>query len=159
MIESGTASIQDISTAIKDSMDIQEDDLATLLGMFRMRITQRLKNSQLTLKWQIEDMPPIQDFGPQQALHVLRILQEAVTNTIKHAQADRICLSTYLSTHKAGNASVIVELSDNGNGMSTTGKSGNGFKNMQHRACKAGGTLEVDSNSSGTRIRLLLPAT
>jgi len=168
MIESGKASIHDITTALKDSrndlrlmidsMDIQEDDLATLLGMFRMRITQRLKSSRLKLAWQVEDIPPIPDFGPRQALHVLRILQEAITNTIKHAQADSICLSAYPSPDKAGNASVIVELSDNGNGISTSGTSGNGLKNMQYRACKAGGILEVDSDTSGTRIRLLLPA-
>lgn len=169
MIESGKASIHDISTALKDSlddlrlmidsMDIQEDDLATLLGMFRMRITQRLKNSQLELAWQVEDIPPITDFGPRQALHVLRILQEAITNTIKHAQADQISLSAYPTEDDTGNTSVVIELSDNGNGISTSNTSGNGLKNMLHRARKAGGTLDLDSDSSGTRIRLLLPAT
>ncbi len=167
MIESGNASMQAIATALKDSlddlrlmidsMDIQENDLATLLGMFRMRIAQRLKNSQLTLRWLVDDIPPIQNFGPQQALHVLRILQEAITNTIKHAQANSICLSTYLSTHKAGNASVIVEISDNGNGITASNTLGNGLKNMHHRARMAGGTLEIHSDTSGTQIRLLLP--
>ncbi len=167
MIESGNANIDDITTALKDSLDdlrlmidsmgIQEDDLATLLGMFRMRISQRLKNSHIDIEWQVEDLPTIPNFGPRQALHVLRILQEAVTNTIRHAQADTINLSTCLHGNETGGTSIIVTLKDNGVGMQDTKTCGNGITNMYHRARMAGGSLKINSSNAGTSVQLTLP--
>ncbi len=168
MIESGKADLKTVGDAIKDSlndlrmmidsMDIAEDDLPTLLGMFRMRITPRLNNSSLGLEWHIDDIPPIPDFGPREALHVLRILQEAITNVIKHARANTVRLSTRAQQQSDGSTMVVIELSDNGSGLPSQAETGNGLKNMQFRASQIGAHVEMDSDVSGTRMRLMLPA-
>ncbi len=167
MIEAGQASMPDISAALKgslddlrlmiDSMDMAEDDLATMLGMFRMRIAPRLKNSQMALEWNIEDTPPIPGFGPREALQILRILQEAITNTIKHAQASKIRLSAYPCQLENGAFVVKVEVCDNGIGIKKSYQEGHGLKNMQCRALNIGATLQIDSGPSGTRVKLELP--
>jgi len=167
MIETGQASMPDITEALKeslddlrlmiDSMDIEEDDLSTLLGMFRMRITPRLKSSQTTLEWKVEDIPPIPSFGPYEALHILRILQEAISNTIKHAQAGTIRLSARKCLLKNGNPIVKIEILDNGKGISKSYKEGHGLKNMRRRALDIGATLHINSDPSGTMVSLALP--
>lgn len=166
MIESGHGSMPDVAEALKealtdlrlmiDSMDIENDDLNTLLGMFRMRIEPRLKNSQIKLLWKVGDLPAIKNFGPREALHILRILQEAITNIIKHAQSEHIHLSTQLQSEK-GEQSVIITLSDNGIGIPHNHLNGNGLKNMHRRAADAGIQLKISSSNKGTKVCLHLP--
>jgi len=165
MIESGQASIASISSALKDSlndlrlmidsMDIEEDDLTSLLGMFRLRIGPRLKNSHITLEWKVEDIPAISGFGPREALNILRILQESITNTIKHAQADHIQLATY-AYQQDQKTHVMIEIKDNGNGFSDERATGNGLRNMQQRANKSGYKLSIYSDNTGTKISISL---
>ena len=166
MIHSGNASLPTIADAIQDSlndlrlmidsMDISENDLETLLGMFRSRITPRLKKCDLTLNWHIDDLPPLKHFGPREALHILRILQETVSNSIKHAQADRLSLVARTLLHANGDTAISIELSDNGCGMADGRRDGKGLKNMRYRAQKIGARLHIDSDTTGTRVQLLL---
>ncbi len=166
MIHSGNASLSTVAEAIKDSlndlrlmidsMDISENDLETLLGMFRSRITPRLDKCDLKLSWHIEDLPPLKNFGPREALHILRILQEAVSNSIKHAQADHLSLVARALPQADGPTHISIELSDNGRGMGHAKAGGKGLKNMRYRAQKIGACLHIDSDTGGTQVQLLL---
>ncbi len=166
MIHSGNASLPTVANAIQDSlndlrlmidsMDISENDLETLLGMFRSRITPRLDKCALSLSWHIEDLPPLKHFGPREALHILRILQETVSNSIKHAQADRLSLVARALPQGNGDNAISIELSDNGCGMTDDRQDGRGLKNMRYRAQKIGACLNIDSDATGTRVQLLL---
>ncbi len=166
MIKSGNPSMESISRAIQyslndlrlmiDSMDMGEDDLNTILGMFRMRVEPQLKNSQIKLEWKIEDIPPIPNFGPREAINITRILQEAITNTIKHAHADSIYLATYYDNVN-GQPTINVVVSDNGKGFLMSENQGHGLKNMHYRVKEIGGSLIINSDSSGTKIHILLP--
>lgn len=168
MIESGSASLTEIKHAIKgslddmrlmiDSMDVMEDDLATVLGMFRMRITPRLKSSRLSLTWDIVDLPAIPDFGPCEALHILRILQEAFTNIIRHANASEIRLSAHLKQKDNGNPVVSIEIGDNGQGIEKDGQEEHGLRNMLWRTREINADLHFDSGPAGsTTVTLSLP--
>ncbi|NJN46539.1 MAG: hypothetical protein HC808_08730 [Candidatus Competibacteraceae bacterium] len=70
-----------------DSLEPVDDDLPTVLGMLRSRLQPQLQCRQLQVNWQVQDVPAIPEFGPQKVLQVMRILQEAITNVIKHARA------------------------------------------------------------------------
>ena len=165
MIHSGKASLQTVADEIKaslndlrlmiDSMDIGENDLETLLGMFRTRITPMLDNCALKLNWHVEDLPPLKHFGPREALHILRILQEAVSNSIKHAKADRLSLIARALPESNGGKAISIVLADNGTGMKQETPGGKGLKNMRYRAEKAGARLHIDSDATGTRVKLL----
>lgn len=87
--------------------------------------------------------------------HLLRIAQEAVTNSIKHAQAGQISVQLMFA-----DTEVTLEVSDNGNGFQandilTTGLGHFGLRGMRGRAAKIDGTLAIDSASNrGTTIRV-----
>ena len=140
-----------------DSLDPAGGDLLVLLGMVRMRIETRLSRQGLHFNWQVQDIPPIPGFGPERALQVLRIVQEAFTNILKHARAHTITVRTGESTNSDGQTNgVYVEIGDDGQGLRTPVR-GRGLGNMQRRAQRIGGILDVTSDTQGTCVRLWLP--
>jgi two-component system, NarL family, sensor histidine kinase UhpB len=85
-------------------------------------------------------------------LVVYRIAQEALTNTARHACASRVELSLL----RVG-ASVVLEVSDDGNGFDTS-RSGSGLRGMRERSTLVGGTLAITSTPGrGSTVRLAVP--
>jgi signal transduction histidine kinase len=90
------------------------------------------------------------------ALNLFHIVQEAVNNATKHAQATRIDVSLAI---EPGQAMLVV--ADDGCGIKPDAGGGMGLKTMRYRADLAGGTLQIDSSQAGgTSIvcRILNPA-
>jgi len=83
-----------------------------------------------------------------------RIIQEAVQNIAKHAEADSIGINFYL-IEETLNLIVV----DDGLGFDTKkNKKGIGLKNMKSRVAKLNGTIEVDSIvDKGTTITVAFP--
>ena len=92
------------------------------------------------------------------ALCVYRVVQEGLSNIVRHAHA------SYVLIHiSAGSAGVKLQLRDNGVGYMAQGtgavSSGCGLLNMQRRARDLAGFVHIVSNlDSGTQITLWLPA-
>ncbi|HLW02987.1 MAG TPA: GAF domain-containing sensor histidine kinase [Ktedonobacterales bacterium] len=85
-----------------------------------------------------------------------RIVQEALTNVVKHAHASRAIVR--LRMEKAG---VEAEINDDGRGFVWRESLGTsyGLRTMRERAERLGGKLEIDTQlGSGTRVRAHLPA-
>ena len=136
-----------------DSLESTENDLLTVLGNFRYRLEPRLKSSGIQLDWQVKDLPKLACLTPQNVLHVLRILQEAFTNILKHARANTVKVETGIA---GAPGKVYVSVSDNGIGLSNE-HPGHGLANMRRRAQAIGGTLDIVSAATGTMITLSLP--
>jgi signal transduction histidine kinase len=136
-----------------DSLESTENDLLTVLGNFRYRLEPRLKSSGIELDWQVQDLPALACLTPRNVLHVLRILQEAFTNILKHARANAVKVETGVAGVPA---QVYVCVSDNGIGVSND-HTGHGFANMRRRAQAIGGSLDIVSAATGTMITLSLP--
>jgi signal transduction histidine kinase len=136
-----------------DSLDPDADDVVTLLGMVRLRMGKRLLARGLSFRWKVTDLPPIPRLGPAEYLHLMRIVQEAIANVIKHAGASVIEVST---SHEAGPPEqVIVVVTDDGCGFDPRqARSGRGLHNMQQRAAAMGATLSVEGRHNGTCVRL-----
>lgn len=139
---------------IIDSLDPDEGDLAAVLGTMRLRLQPRLERNGIRIDWQVQDVPPIEGFGPEQALQVLRVVQEAIANVLKHAQATRVTLRTGTTDDATA---AYVEVEDDGCGLSDDAPGGRGLSNMRRRASSLGGTIEIASEHTGTRVRLSLP--
>ncbi len=139
-----------------DSFEPVDDDLGTVLGMMRMRLEKRLHNHELRFVWQVDDIPEIPDLGPHKVLHVMRILEEAVTNVIKHALASKIVVAAYEYELDAS-PGVAVDIVDDGKGIPEDSTAGYGLSNMQRRADIIGGRLLIESMSTGARIQLWMP--
>ena len=134
-----------------DSVESQES-LVTLLGMMRTRLEGLLADHGITFDWQIGDEPEAPVTGPSPNLNLARIVQEAITNVIKHADASVIRVATDAHT---------ITISDNGAGFdpqsARAGNGGHGIANMKRRANALGAQLEITSDATGTRIALEFP--
>ena len=89
------------------------------------------------------------------ASHIFRIAQEAVRNSIRHAQPTAL----HLSLTKDGEALVLL-VSDNGPGLPLTSRkeAGVGLRVMAHRAKLIGGEFSLESEpGKGTQIRCRVP--
>ena len=143
---------------IIDSADPMEGDLLVVLSNFRARNERRVQAGGLTFLWQVTDLPPMPDFGPHKILQVLRILQEALTNVLKHARATQVTVRTSTAQDNDGGTSVIVDVIDDGIGfVAGSASPGRGLGNMRRRAHELGGTVDIEATESGSRLRLTLP--
>ncbi len=155
LVDSLECALADLRLMI-DSFEPVDEDLGTVLGLVRMRLERRLRNHNLHFDWRVEDLPPIKDFGPHKVLQVMRILEEAVTNVVRHAQASRIIVSAREKLRE-GIAGIGVEIIDDGRGIDPAAPKGSGLENMRYRAQSIGGHLVVEAVQPGTAVRLWLP--
>ncbi|SFU52152.1 Signal transduction histidine kinase [Polaromonas sp. YR568] len=145
--------IDDLKLAI-DSLEPVEADLLLLLATLRFRLGPRLAGAGVSLRWEISDVPPLDWLDPRNALHILRILQEAFTNTLKHTRATQIRVTT-----GAEDGYVTVTVTDNGGGFSVAQAehAGQGLANQRRRAQAIGAEIVLTSSDVGTTLTLKLP--
>ena len=85
---------------------------------------------------------------------LLRIAQEFIQNSLKHAQCNSIKLNL-----SQNSGFIIMELSDDGHGFVIAQKHtlGSGLQNMKKRTEIIGGLFDLKSDSSGTSLTIKLP--
>jgi two-component system sensor histidine kinase UhpB len=123
------------------------DAVADLVAAWRTRQTG------VALLLQVED--PLPQLGAAQSICAYRILQEALTNAIRHAAARQIMVSV-----SAGPEELIVRVVDDGSGLPPGWEqSGHyGVRGMRERAVASGGNLELISEpGKGTQVVARLP--
>ncbi|HEV8692025.1 MAG TPA: ATP-binding protein, partial [Ideonella sp.] len=137
-----------------DSLEPIEHDLVTLLASLRHRLGRRLEAAGLAMRWEVDDLPPLPWLNPPDALQVLRIVQEVLTNVLKHAAAHTVRISTSL---RGGHVQVLIE--DDGLGFEAASPNGGrGLRHLVQRAARLGGRLVIDSAPGrGTQVTLDLP--
>lgn len=87
----------------------------------------------------------------EQALEIYRIIQEAVTNAIKHSGATSIAIGLL---KRDNNYSVVI--SDDGTANIKTDNEGIGIRTMRQRAEDIGAKLELFHGSYGHTVKLVL---
>jgi len=92
-------------------------------------------------------------------LVLFRFMQEAVTNIHRHSGATRAWI-----TISRSDGHVTAEVRDNGSGMSPerlsqirSGGSGVGIRGMRERIRQFQGSMEIDSDTTGTKISVAIP--
>lgn len=90
------------------------------------------------------------------ALAVYRIIQEALTNIVRHSGADHVAVKL-----RKNNRWLTVTVDDNGCGIENAGLNGSssfGLLGMRERAIILGGSLKIESSpSGGASIQLTIP--
>jgi len=152
------SALDDIRLMI-DSLDPVDEDIVTVLAMFRSRIEPRLRYSGISIRWQVQDVPAITGFGPEKVLQLMHILHEVVTNIIKHAQADLIIFRTGVHRSPSGKVQVYVEIEDNGKGFGDEQEYGRGIANMHYRAKEIRAKLKLLNSEHGVVVQLLFQTT
>lgn len=146
--------IDDLKLAI-DSMEPVDKSLLLLLATLRFRLGPRLESAGIKLQWQIENIPTLDWLDPRSALHILRILQEAIANIIKHTSATEVHIATSIE-----DGCVLVTVADNGGGFDVAkalDSMGKGLSGQRDRAAAIDANIHWQSNQKGTCVHLKLP--
>ncbi|MES2048483.1 MAG: ATP-binding protein, partial [Pseudomonadota bacterium] len=90
------------------------------------------------------------------AISAYRIIQEALSNVVKHAGATQVDIS--IAIHQEENQ-LGIDINDNGRGFDTDAlSSGIGITGMRERVYAFDGTFKLTSTAgSGTRLAITLP--
>lgn len=87
---------------------------------------------------------------------VYRIVQAALDNTVKHAEASRVVVEV---VEDNGREEIVVSVSDNGNGFDPASrKEGGGLRGMRDWVAVLGGSLEIRGGAGqGTAVCAAVP--
>jgi signal transduction histidine kinase len=139
-----------------DSLEPVNGDLTSVLGSLRVRISRRLALAGVRMNWHVEDLPTLSDLGPKKVLDIARIVQEAITNALKHSGCREITI--HAGRVIADDAQIEIRIADDGRGMEAPGRTGgHGLASMRRRAADLSASLSIDSSAAGTRVALRLP--
>jgi signal transduction histidine kinase len=149
-------SIEDLQLII-DSLEPVENDLLTVLGTLRYRLQDRLGKGGIDLHWNVVDLPPLPMLTPHSVLSILRIVQEAFANCLKHSGASRITVTTGLRGEAGVDETAHISIIDNGRGLGDRAGVGRGLVSMRNRAVALGGRLEIMSTRGHTEVLVEFP--
>jgi PAS domain S-box-containing protein len=114
------------------------------------------QRTRLTCECAIDAHVATIELGPERSAMVFRVVQEALTNVVRHADATRVTVRALREEH-----SVVVEVEDDGIGFATERLAGSkswGIVGMHERARYFGGELTISGSAgSGTTVALRLP--
>lgn len=146
-------SIDDMRLAI-DAMSGENAGLLSALGNLRFRMEPRLRAAGIELQWDARNLPEEIDLNPDTMLPILRIVQEAMTNALKHSRARTLQVSITLEQGE-DSPWLQIKVTDNGRGITEQRVGGRGLLNMRNRAQRLGAQLKLDSIAGGgTMVQL-----
>ena len=129
-------------------LTLDDANLSEAISIMLAQLRQRTK-SKIHLSYELEEHL----FKPNQHIHILQIIREAVLNSIKHANSNEIIIDC--GTNK--NGTIEVSISDDGSGIPANPVKSNhyGLNIMGERASKLGAKLEIKNNiTKGTLVLL-----
>ncbi|MDZ7717668.1 MAG: PAS domain S-box protein [Balneolaceae bacterium] len=159
----GADEVQEISEMINDAdeyartlsrglvqVDLEKMGLCVALGNLANRIPKMYNiNCSYTESGQVEFE------NPYMALHIYRIVQEAVNNAVRHAEAKAILIR--LAKNKL-HTSVTIEDDGKGFDPNSVQKGGSGIQIMKYRAEMLGGILDISrTEDETTRVQCIIP--
>lgn len=152
LAQTALAEVRRMSRALRPSV---LDDLGLEAALrWLIRTTSESSGLDIELAWKEPDV----ELDKQTETLVFRIVQEALTNTVKHAEASRARVVV-----ESGDRLLQVSISDNGVGFDadevlSASDRGFGARGMRDRAELFGGKLHVESEpGAGTSLLLELP--
>ena len=141
-----------------DSLEPVEGDIVALIGNLRHRMAGDLRDAGVICKWEAEKCRTLPWLDAANALHVLRIFQEAIGNVLSHSSATEMRIGCHEQSH-SGVEGIAAYVADNGHGFDASGElPGKGLANISARARSLHGLLHTESEPGrGTTITLWLP--
>ncbi|MGB4117878.1 MAG: ATP-binding protein [Polaromonas sp.] len=149
---------------VMDSLDPEQRHVADALATLRHRLQPKLAAVGIESNWHISQHPV--PLGPGALLDVVRIVQEALTNVLKHARASLVDVRFEAGPEANGelwqltirdNGCGFTEPPEPAPGQGTQAK--RGLTNMRRRAAKLGASLVLQSASpTGTVLVVRCPA-
>ncbi len=136
-----------------DSLDHVGSDLDTALAAFERRARQQLMNTEVEFQWSKPDDLSDVKMDVRAVLNLYRIMQEALTNCIRHSNA-----SLFATNFAIENNSLLVTISDDGKGFDTGKPEGRGLNNIRKRAEHLGAKVQwAKGDPRGMVLHLTIP--
>ncbi len=148
LISQAQTAITDIRRLVYNLRPPALDDLG-LVAAIRAQATHYEHTS---LRVNVEAPEPLPELPAAVEVAAYRIVQEALTNVVRHANA-RSCL-----IRLTFDGTLHLSVTDDGCGIPAERQAGVGLRSMQERAVEVGGSCVVEAlPSKGTRVQASLP--
>ncbi len=133
-------------------------DAAGLASALRWYVDGFSERSKIKVDLHIAD--EIGRLSDEMEIAIFRMVQECLTNIHRHSGSAGATIKV-----SSENSHILVEVHDQGKGISpekqfalrTSGRTGVGFRGMRERLRQLGGTLDIQSDKSGTAVIASLP--
>ena len=142
--------LRDVVTRSRGTPGSLSDTLAEIRG----ETSQRLAAAGVALTWEINDSLPDPELDTARALHLHRIVREAISNVIRHARASHVRVRM-----KAIGGKLCLDLTDDGGGTDPAPTSkGRGLDHIPERAAEVEGDIDwKPGTQGGTKVLLTMP--
>jgi signal transduction histidine kinase len=138
--------IAEIRQIVHDLRPPSLDELG-LVGALR-QLSEKVNHASFHINFDIPELPHLE---PALEVAIYRIVQEALTNVVKHANAQTVVVKLRMLEK------LELSITDDGQGLPEQYRAGVGLRSMRERAEELGGTLRIHSTKQGTEIKALLP--
>jgi len=146
-------------TALQDLRDVVSRSahpitpLANLVADWHAETEQRAEAAQIVLAWH-EARATLESYSitSEAALNLSRILREAVSNVLRHAQATKISVSVQVT-----DGNLLLDIADDGVGIAPDFKPNRGISSMRARADSMQGSLAWEPAKNGCALHLRVP--
>lgn len=154
-IEGLNSAIRDIRAYILDLRPRQFNEAENLMRGMQRLVDEFRANSNAEIALAGSEAS-VADLPVAHATALFHICQESLANVAKHAKANRVNINLWAVEDR-----VLLEITDNGKGFDITRSNttlGHGLNNMNRRARKVGGDVEITSASGeGTTVLAWVP--
>lgn len=158
LVEDLTALLDGTTTTVRNFLSTLRPRILEDLGLVAASewLRDKVRAAGLACELEVSADFGLDKLGPEVELVLFRLLQEATTNTLKHAGARSVRMALALDGERA-----LARVSDDGRGFDAGGaSSGFGLLGLAERLRAGGGSLEVESGSGvGTTVTARLPRT
>ncbi len=137
---------------IVSSLNPNERHLEGMIANFKHLFTRSTEHLPVTTSWHMSNLDSV-ELCPERSLRVLRMLQESLTNVLKHANA------THIDVHlECSDDLLYMRVNDDGCGFDANNcPNGVGLNSLRERALQLNGHVAIDSNADGTCVRATIP--
>lgn len=167
--EAARAALKDLRLVI-DAMEEMDGDLMLALASWRERIDTQLRAHQMHLDWAIRGhtgLPIFQNLRPWHVIQLIRLMDEVVTNAVKHSGGRCVAVTIETVNDAFGRPTGRITIQDDGDGYdpgnveptsALRSGTGRGLLNIRRRALLCDIHVVTQTGPTGTRIELTLPA-
>ena len=149
--ELAVATLQDVRRLAVELRPKALDDFGLVAALERLTTT---FSEQTGIAAHLESQLPDARLPSEVETVLYRVVQEALTNVVKHARAQNVSVLLHA---RPGKVAVVIE--DDGRGIAKGDGSGDGIGllGMRERVALVGGRLELESSGNGTTIVVEVP--
>lgn len=154
--------VTDMRLALGEAIEALRPSALSELGLLkaidRGVIRQQAERAGLEFSLRTNDPGALTALDDAASVAAYRIVQEAVNNVVRHADATRVEVRLRVGWRR-GEPWLLVAVEDDGSGFPPTSRPGNGLRNMRDRALMLGGDLRIGARRPcGSRVRAWLRA-